>query len=252
MKLSFINPWLLCAHCLPLWGQHSRWLVSTDQFTLESVHLTQWRVISWIPISRCACFARPSISFGSLTRRRLWSCGCLDGKWWWCPMTFDLGKRWGSNVFWIWILCVLGVSVCMPSQVLCGQQTQKLVQEPDWLDTDSNPEAHQQVAGLNQSRGLIEKLDTLFNSTNFHGWDLLSSLRNWIETWLAANCQGSTLLSVSAMTLSIADVNRAFKAARVSWTRLGSADCHQNTRVSHQNTRVSVGCFAGDCLASLI
>jgi hypothetical protein len=57
----------------------------------------------------------------------------------------------------------------MPSQVLCGQQTQKLVQEPHWLDTDSNPEAHQQVAGLNQSRGLIEKLDTLFNSTNFHG-----------------------------------------------------------------------------------
>ena len=60
-KLSFINPWLLCAHRLPLWGQHSRWLVSTDQFTLESVHLTRRRVISWIPISRCACFARPYI-----------------------------------------------------------------------------------------------------------------------------------------------------------------------------------------------
>lgn len=62
----------------------------------------------------------------------------------------------------------MGVSVCMPSQVFCGAEAQKLVQEPDWLDTDSNPEAHQQVARLSQSSGLIEKLDTLFNSTNFH------------------------------------------------------------------------------------
>ena len=109
-KLSFINPWLLCAHRLPLWGQHSRWLVSTDQFTLESVHLTRRRVISWIPISRCACFARPYISFGSSTKRRLRSCGCLDGKWS-CPMTFDLGKWWGS-IFFKSESCVSWVYLC--------------------------------------------------------------------------------------------------------------------------------------------
>ena len=161
-------------------------------------------------------------------------------------MTFDLGKWWGSNLFLNLnpachgCICVHAIPGLLWSRSPEAGSRTRLAgywQQPRGASTSGQA---QSIQWFDWEIGYFIQLNKF---PWFHGWELLSpsidfSFRNWIQTWLAANCQGSTLLSVSAMTLSIADVNRAFKAAKVSWTRLGSAD-------SHQNTRVSVGCIAG-------